>query len=606
MAEVRTRAPEAPAAPRSVELPRALTVKELSDLLRLTPVDIIKELMKNGVMASINQVIDYDTAAIVATDLGFEAAEAAPPEPAAPAAGEAEGPRSIRIVETEGPGLVSRPPIVAVMGHVDHGKTSLLDALRQTNVTAGEAGGITQHIGAYQVELKGQRITFLDTPGHAAFTAMRARGAQATDVAILVVAADDGVMPQTVEAIDHIKAAGVPMIVAINKIDLPSANLDRVKSDLTQHGVVIEDFGGDTICVPVSARTKEGLDRLLESVLVQAEVLDLKANPDRDPVGVVVEAEMDQSRGPVATLLVLTGTLRPGDAIVIGQTWAKIKAMFDDRGRRLKSAGPATPVKILGVEGIPAAGDSFHLVKDARLARDEVTLATRERQAATPDAHRGVTLDNLFGEISAGKIKELNIILKTDVQGSIEPIRDSLERLTNEEVKVQIIHSGAGSITESDVMLAIASKGIIIGFNSRPEPGARRQAEQEGVDVRFYDVIYNVVEDVSNALKGMLEPVYADVVDGHAEVRQIIKISRYGNIAGSYVTDGQVRRGDKVKVTRGTEELWTGSVANLKRFKEDVREVQSGYECGITLEGFDDFKEGDVLEFFHSERQSVA
>jgi len=570
--------------------------------LRLTPVDIIKELMKNGVMATINQIIDYDTAAIVATDLGFETSEAAPPEPqqAAP-----EGPRSARIVD-EGPDAVTRPPIVTIMGHVDHGKTSILDAIRETKVTEGEAGGITQHIGAYQVDVNGQRITFLDTPGHAAFTAMRARGAQATDVAILVVAADDGIMPQTIEAIDHIKAAGVPMIVAINKIDLASANVDRVKSELTQYGVVIEEFGGDTICVPVSARTREGLDRLLESILVQAEVLDLKADPTRDPQGVVVEAEMDQNRGPVATLLVLTGTLQTGDAIVLGNTWAKIKAMFDDRGKRIKSAGPAMPVKILGVEDIPAAGDRFHRVSDQRLAREEVSQATRSREAAADQTHKGVTLDNLFGEISAGKMKELNIILKTDVQGSIEPIRNSLERLSNDEVKVQIIHSGSGSITETDVTLAVASKGIVIGFNERPEPGARRHAEQEGVDVRFYDVIYNLVEDVGNALKGMLEPVFEEVIDGHAEVRQIIKISRYGNIAGSYVTDGQVRRGDKVRVKRGAEELWSGNVANLKRFKEDVREVQSGYECGITLEGYDDFKEGDVLEFFHSEQKSIA
>jgi translation initiation factor IF-2 len=605
MAEARSRTAEVTLAPRSVELPRALTVKELADRLRLTPVDVIKELMKNGVMATINQVIDYDTAAIVATDLGFETAEAAPPEPSVSAGRAQEGPRNVHVVE-EGPDLVTRPPIVTIMGHVDHGKTSLLDTIRETNVTAGEAGGITQHIGAYQVEIHGQKITFLDTPGHEAFTAMRARGAQATDVAILVVAADDGIMPQTAEAIDHIKAAGVPMIVAINKIDLASANVDKVKAELTQHEVVIEEYGGETICVPVSARTREGVDQLLESILVQAEVLDLKANPNRDPLGVVVEAEMDQSRGPVATLLVLTGTLNTGDALVVGDTWSKIKAMFDDRGHRIKSAGPATPVKILGIEAIPAAGDAFHRVKDPRLAREQVTVATREREAAAAQTHKGVTLDTLFGEISAGKMKELNIILKTDVQGSIEPIRTSLERLTNDEVKVQIIHSGSGSITETDVMLAVASKGIVIGFNERPEPGARRRAEQEGVDVRFYDVIYNLVADVESALKGMLAPVYEDVTDGHAEVRQIIKISRFGNIAGSYVLDGQVRRGDKVRMLRNGEELWAGNVANLKRFKEDVREVQAGYECGITLEGFDDFKEGDVLEFFHTERKSVA
>ena len=596
-----TRAPAAPTVPRTIELPRALTVKDLADTLRTSPVDVIKELMKNGVMASINQVIDFDTAAIVATDLGFDIQESAPPEPEVGSQAPSHGQR---IVEAEGANLVSRPPVVTIMGHVDHGKTSLLDAIRETNVTAGEAGGITQHIGAYQTELNGHLITFLDTPGHEAFTAMRARGAQATDVAVLVVAADDGVMPQTIEAIDHIKAAGVPMVVAINKIDLPSANVDRVKSELAQHGVIIEEYGGETIAVPVSARTKEGLKELLESILVQAEVLDLQADPDREAVGVVVEAQMDQNRGPIATFLVQTGTLHTGEALIVGHTWCKVKAMFDDHGRRIKAAGPSTPVKVLGMADVPAAGDTFRVVQDARIARVEVELAARAREAAASQSRHAITLDNLFGEISAGKIKELNIVLKTDVQGSIEPIRTSLERLTTEQIKVQIIHSGAGTVTETDVMLAIASKGIIIAFNTRPEPGAKRQAELLGVDVRYYSVIYNLVEDVDKALKGMLPPVYAEVIDGHAEVRQIIKISRYGNIAGSYVLDGQVRRGDKVRVRRGTEELWSGSVANLKRFKDDVREVQAGYECGITLDGFDDFKEGDQLEFFHSERQS--
>ena len=597
MAESRTKAPVATTAPRLIELPRALTVKDLAEAIKTSPVDIIKELMKNGVMASMNQVIDYDTAAVVATDLGFETQEAAPPEPQQPL-------RQVRRTETEEEGLIPRPPVVTIMGHVDHGKTSLLDAIRETNVTAGEAGGITQHIGAYQTEINGQRITFLDTPGHEAFTAMRARGAQATDVAILVVAADDGVMPQTIEAIDHIKAASVPMVVALNKIDLPGANLDRVKAELAQHGVLVEEYGGETICVPVSARSKQGIDALLESILIQAEVLELRANPNREAEGVVVEAQMDQNRGPVATLLVQSGTLHPVDSIVVGQTWAKIKAMFDDRGRRIKGAGPSMPVKILGLESVPAAGDTFHVVGDARLARIEVERGTRERDALAMQAHHGVTLDTLFGEISAGKIKELNIILKTDVQGSIEPIRTSIERLSNEQVKVHVIHSGAGTVTETDVMLAIASKGIIVAFNTRVEPGAHRQADLLGVDVRHYSVIYNLVEDIDKALKGMLDPVFVEVVDGHAEVRQIIRISRVGNIAGSFVTDGLVRRGDKVHFRRGSEDVWSGSVANLKRFKEDVREVQSGYECGITLDGFDNFQVGDVLEFYHSERQS--
>ncbi len=596
-----TRAPQTPNVPPEdhgpIELPSIITVKELGDLMRVGAVDVIKELMKNGVMATINQTIDFDTAAIVASDLGFEPSEAPAPEPEP-----TTFTTSRKVLET-GEGLEPRPPIVTIMGHVDHGKTSLLDAMRNTRVTEGEAGGITQHIGASTIIVNGQRITFLDTPGHEAFTAMRARGAEVTDIAVLVVAADDGVMPQTIEAINHAKAAGVPLVVAINKIDLEDANPDRVKQELTRYGITVEDYGGDTIAVPVSARSKEGLDDLLESLLVQAEILELRANPRRSAIGVVLEAEMDQARGKVATVLVQTGTLRPGDIVVAGDTWGRVKAMFDERGRKLKSAGPSIPAKILGLNAIPHAGDRVTVVGDERTAREWVDTRQREKDAAAADAYTPVTLDTLFGEISAGKMKELNLILKTDVQGSIDPIRSALERLSNDEVRVKVIHSGSGSITESDVMLAKAAKGIIIGFNTRPEQGARRQAEVERVDIKQYAVIYHAIEDIENALKGMSEPVYIEVIDGHAEVRQIIKISRFGNIAGSYVTDGKVVRSGTCRIRRGRELVFDGRVENLKRFKEDVREVQAGYECGITLEGWDAFIVGDALEFYHSERQ---
>jgi translation initiation factor IF-2 len=496
------------------------------------------------------------------------------------------------------------------MGHVDHGKTSLLDAIRQTRVTESEAGGITQHIGAYQVDVpdpdtgEPRLVTFLDTPGHEAFTSMRARGAQATDIAILVVAADDGVMPTTIEAISHAKAAGIEIVVAINKIDLAAANPDRVKQELAQNDVIVEEYGGTVPSVLVSARTRAGLDDLLTTLLLVADVLDLKANPDRPAEGVVIEAQMDRNRGPLATILVQTGTLNVGDAVIVGNTYGRVKRMETYQGRSVRSAGPAQPVRVLGLNAVPAAGDILTIVKDEKTARGTVDLRARERQAERDAQRRSVSLDTLFGEISAGKVKDLNLILKTDVHGSIDPIRTSLQRLSNEQVRVKVIHAAAGGITENDVNLAIASNAIIIGFNSRPDVGARRIAELEGVDIRFYDVIYNLVEDVERALTGMLDPVYVEVVDGHAEVRQIIRISRFGNIAGSYVTDGKVLRNSQVRVRRGTEQLFEGRVAALKRFKEDVREVDSGYECGVTLDGFDDFEVGDVLEFFHSERQS--
>ncbi len=586
---------------KEIQLPRALTVKELGDSLNVSAVEIIKELMKNGVMASINQVIDFDTAAIVASDFGFEARELesadvadVPVERAAPSR-EEEEPEDAAL-------LVKRPPVVTILGHVDHGKTSLLDAIRQANVTASEAGGITQHIGAYQVEVNGQKITFLDTPGHEAFTAMRARGAQVTDIAVLVVAADDGVMPQTIEALNHARAAGVPIIIAVNKIDLEGADPNRVLQQLTQYDILVEQFGGDVPAVPVSARTREGLDVLLENILLVAEIQDLKANPDRAATGAVIEAELTTNRGPVATLLVQRGTLHTGDAVIAGDVLGKLKAMFDEHGKTVTSAGPSTPVTVLGLREVPLAGDVFNVVVDEKTARVTVETRRRAHDAALLAEPHLVNLDTLFGEIHSGKIRDLNIILKTDVQGSIDPIRHSLERLSNEEVRVKIIHSGSGTITESDVMLAVASKGIVIGFNSRVDAGAKRLAEQEGVDIRQYSIIYNLIEAVELALKGMYEPVYADMVDGHAEVRQIFRISRQGNIAGCYVLDGTVIRNGLVKVMRGGEMLAETRCAGLKRFTDDVREVQNGYECGISLEGFDAIKEGDIFEFYHKER----
>lgn len=590
---------------RAVELPRALTVKELADLLKVSPVEIIKELMKNGVMASINQVIDFETAAIIASDFGYEAVEAdTSSERNAPSVQPATDGTGVPEEEEPEADLVKRPPVVTILGHVDHGKTSLLDVIRKTNVTAGEAGGITQHIGAYQVEVNDQKITFLDTPGHEAFTAMRARGAQVTDIAVIVIAADDGVMPQSIEAINHAKAAGVPLIIAVNKIDTAGADVNRVYTQLTEHNVLIEALGGDTPAVPVSARTQEGLPELLDTILLVAEIQDLKANPNRAATGAVIEAELTTNRGPVATLLVQRGTLRTGDTIVAGECTGKIKAMFDDKGKTIKEAGPSTPVRVLGLHEVPVAGDTFSTTKDERVARAEVEERKRDRDAALLREAHPVNLDTLFGEISKGAVRELNIILKTDVQGSIEPIRHSLERLSNEQVHVKIIHSGSGNVSESDVMLAVASKGIVVGFNSKPDAGAKRLAEAEKVEIRQYSIIYNLIEDVEKALKGMLEPTYEDVIDGHAEVRQIFKISRLGNISGCMVLDGTLHRNDLVRVKRGNEILADTRCNTLRRFTEDVREVAAGYECGITVEGFDAVREGDIFEFYHKERSN--
>jgi len=498
--------------------------------------------------------------------------------------------------------LLPRPAVVTILGHVDHGKTSLLDAIRKTRVAAGEAGGITQHIGAYQVERDGKLITFIDTPGHAAFTAMRARGAQVTDIAVLVVAADDGVMPQTVEAINHVKAAEVPMIVAINKIDLPGSNPDRVKQQLTEHTVVVEDYGGDVVTVNVSATKGTGLDNLLEAINLVAEISEFKANPNRPADAVVIEAELDASRGPIATILVKGGTLRQGDAIVVGEISGKLKAMFDDHGQRIREAGPATPVVIMGLETVPEAGDKVRVVADERVAREIVDFRKRSREASEQKEHAHVNLDTLFNEISAGKLKELVIILKADVRGSAEAVKSSLERLSTSEVKVKVIHSATGTVSDSDVMLAEASNGIIIAFNAKTDPSAKKRADAQGIEIRTYNIIYQVIENVEKALAGMYEPVFATVIDGHAEVRQVFKSSRLGQIAGSFVTDGTIRRGSTVRIVRKGVDLGKGRCEGLKRFQDDVREVQTGYECGVVVSNFDKFQEGDVIEFIHEER----
>jgi translation initiation factor IF-2 len=572
-----------------------LTVKSLADVLGLSPVQVIKELMKNGLIANINQAVDQDTAVIVATDLGYEVVEPSVPVLTDHQVEEARPSREALLEEDEDL-LEARPPIVTVLGHVDHGKTSLLDAVRKTNVASGEAGGITQHIGAYQVEIHGNKITFLDTPGHEAFTAMRARGAQATDIAILVVAADDGVMPQTREAIDHVKAAGVPMVVALNKIDKPNANPDRVKQQLSEVGVLPREYGGDIELVPVSAKTREGVEELLETVLLVSEAdVNPRANPNRDAIGVVIEAKMDKTRGPVATVLVQTGTLHLGAVVVVGTTYGKVKALFNDRGKRIKQAGPATPVEILGLNGLPMAGDRLRVVPDERTARLEIEAGqvAAQREAGRPE----VTLEDIYSRIKAGEVKELNVIVKTDVQGSLEPIVSSLDKIDESGARVKIIHAGTGNVTGSDVMLAAASKAVIIGFNVRPESGAREVAEVQKVDIRYYDVIYGVVDDVRKALQGMLEPTVREVVQGHAEVRQVFKVGK-GAVAGCYVLDGQITRNSLARVQRNGQALAETRVGTLRRFKDDVREVNAGYECGIGLDAFSDFQEGDVIEAY--------
>ncbi len=572
-----------PALPQ-VELSASLTVKQLADILKVEPVRVIKQLMRKGIMANINQTMDFDTAAMVALDLGYKAKREAEQQAMSSRKRKAKGKLSIC------------PPVVTIMGHVDHGKTTLLDVIRRTNVTAREAGAITQHIGAYQTVVDGRKITFLDTPGHNAFTAMRARGARATDIVILVVAADDGVMPQTVEAIDHAKAAGVPIVVAINKIDKANANPDRVKQQLSDQGLIIEEWGGDIVCVPISAKKKQGISDLLENLFLVADILELKANPTGAAEGVVIESKLDKSKGHLATLLIQKGTLEPGGIVVAGSVWGRVKAMFDDRGKRIKKAVPSTPVEVLGIDGVPVAGETFTVVGDEHEARD---IAARH---GVEKAHVPLSLSTLSSQISEGKIKELNIILKTDVHGSIEPIRSSIERLSTERVRANVVHAASGSITESDVLLAVASNGTIIGFNSDPAPGARQLAEAEGVSIRRYDVIYRVEEDVSKALKGMLEPTYEDVLGGRAEVREVFSSSKQGKVAGVYVKEGKVWRDAGVKVLRQSKVICESRVLSLKRFKEDVTEVLAGLECGIRLEGFADFAAGDIIEFYSKER----
>jgi len=582
---------------RQLTIPRSLTVKQFADLAGVSAVEVIKQLMRNGIMTSINQVIDYETAAIVASNLGYEALE----EQRAVSAQKAK--RYQRFREEDTTVQKPRPAVVTIMGHVDHGKTKLLDAIREANVAATEVGEITQHIGAYQVEIHDQKITFLDTPGHEAFTAMRARGAQVTDIAILVVAADDGVMPQTIEAIDHARAADVPIVVAINKMDKPEANAQRVKQQLADLGVLCEEWGGDVVCAPVSAKKKEGISDLLENLLIVAELEELKANPEHRAQGVVIEAKLDKTKGPLATVLIQSGTLKVSDPFTVGDTWGKVKAMSNDKGKRLKRAEPATPAEVLGFNDVPQAGDIFTVITSEKEARTLAQKQQEEKKLAALSPRRAFSLSDLFSQIRDGRMKELNIILKTDVQGSIEPIKTSLERINIDEVTVNILHSSSGSITEGDVLLALASKGIVIGFNTRPEPGAKQLADAEGVDIRLYEVIYNLVDDVEKAMKGMLEPTYVEVVEGHAEVRATFPAGKRVKVAGVYVSEGKVVRGALARIIRHGEVVFESSVASLKRFKDDAREVSAGFECGVSIEGYDDFEVGDIIELYKKERQ---
>ncbi len=598
----------------AIELPGTITVKELAELLTVSPADIIRELIKSGIFATINQLIDRDTASLVAEELGYEVAEAG----AAAAASddeEEEGPPAeaakVQLWDEEAEDdedLVARAPIVTVMGHVDHGKTSLLDAIRSTTVASGERGGITQHIGASEVTTKdGKRLVFLDTPGHEAFTSMRARGAKVTDIAVIVVAADDGVMPQTLEAISHAKAAKVPLVIAMNKIDKPDANTDRVKNELAEAGVVIEDYGGDTPLVPVSAKTRAGIPELLEIILLVAELQELKANPKRDAVGTVIEARLDKGRGPVATIIVQTGTLRVGDSVVAGSTFGKIKALENSVGKRIPKAGPATATVILGLTDVPEAGDVLRVVKDVMTARN---LVEARKIVATNAAGAGsgrATLEDLYKQIQAGQAKELRIILKADVSGSLGAITHALQQLSDDEVKINILLEAAGDITDNDIMLATASNAIVIGFNTGITDTARRGAEAEGVDVRLYDIIYKLTDDIDAALKGMLEPEIVEVIEGRAEVRQIFKVGKSTVIAGCFVVDGRIVRNGQARVYRNGKLIATDKLDSLRRFRDDVREVTQNFECGIGLAGFNDLVEGDVIECFtHQARSRVA
>lgn len=575
-----------------VLIPDNIVVSELATRLKVTATEVIKKLMGLGVMATINQEVDFDTAALVAEELGAKVEK------------EVIVTIEERLIDNsddDEDNCEERSPVVVVMGHVDHGKTSLLDRIRNSNVTESEAGGITQHIGAYRVKVNDKEITFLDTPGHEAFTSMRARGASVTDIAILVVAADDGIMPQTVEAINHAKAANVSIIVAINKMDKMGANPDKVKQELTEHGLVIEEWGGDTICVPVSAKTGEGIDDLLENVLLVAEMKELKANPHRLAKGAVIEARLDKGRGPIATILVQNGTLHQGDVIIAGTAVGRIRVMTDDKGRVVKEAGPSVPVEITGLAEVPSAGDTFNAVEDEKLARELVEQRKHEAKQEQFSAYQKITLDNLFSQIAEGEIKELPIIVKADVQGSVEAVKQSLEKLSNEEVRVKVIHGGVGAVSESDVMLANASNAIIVGFNVRPDPVASENAARDGVDIRLYRIIYDAIEEISTAMKGMLAPKFREVQQGRIEVRQVYKISNVGTVAGCYVLDGKVTRTSEIRVVRDGIVIAEDKMSSLKRFKDDAKEVVKGFECGITLEHFSDIKEGDIFEAFMME-----
>ncbi|NLL09255.1 MAG: translation initiation factor IF-2 [Firmicutes bacterium] len=585
----RAEAQERPAAekkPKRITLGESVSVNELAQKIGVPGTNVVRQLMKIGVMASLTQTVDYDTAAAIAQRFGVEA------EPELDLAEEIFAP-----VEQDPARLVPRPPVVTIMGHVDHGKTTLLDSIRETKVTATEAGGITQHIGAYQIEYNGKLITFLDTPGHEAFTAIRARGARVTDIAVLVVAANDGVMPQTVEAINHAKAAEVPIIVAINKMDLAAANPDRVKQELTEHGLVVEEWGGDTIAVPISALRGEGIEDLLEMILLVAEVEDVKADPDCPARGTVIDAKLDRGRGPVATVLISQGTLRVGDAFVVGNYCGRVRALINDQGEQIKEATPSTPVEVLGISDVPQAGDAFVVVKDEQTARQVAGIQQQKQREKELSRTTRVTLDDLYRKIQEGEVKELNLVIKADVQGSAEAVRSALEKLSTDEVRVNVIHQAVGAISESDVLLATASNAVIIGFNVRPEPNARKAAERDGVDIRVYRVIYNLLDDVKAAMEGLLDPEFKEEVLGRAEVRQTFKVPG-GVVAGCYVLDGKITRAAEVRVLRDNVIVHEGKIASLRRFKDDVREVAHGYECGIGLERFNDIKEGDVLEAF--------
>lgn len=586
---------------QKIELPTSITVRDLAQLIQVNPIQVIKILMSNGVMANINQQVDFDTAAVVASEMGFDA-ELEVQETTVLEKEITEIPFWRQVIATEDPTkLINRPPVVTILGHVDHGKTTLLDAIRHTSVALGEAGGITQHIGAYQIEHNGRAITFLDTPGHAAFTAMRARGAQGADIVVLVVAANDGVMPQTREAIAHASAAQVPIIVALNKIDLREANLDFTKHQLADAGLVPDEWEGNTIIVPVSAKQKSGIEDLLEAILLVADSNDIRANPDGIVIGTVIEAELDKARGVIASLLVQNGSLQVGDIISVGSSYGRIRAMFDYRNRKIRKAGPSSPIQVTGLNNVPQAGDLFRVYETEKEARQAIQeFNTKAQQSITPEPK--ATLEELFSRYKAGELRELRLIIKVDVQGSLEPIINSLNEINKEEIKINILHSATGNISENDVYLATASKAIVVGFNVQADVAARRLAETEGISIRLYEIIYRLTEDVEKALKGMLTPEFREIIIGHATILAVFHVSKFGNVAGCRITEGEIRRNARARLKRGGIVLYEGEIGSLRREKEDVREVRQGFECGVGLKNFNDFVEGDTFEFFVLER----